>query len=105
MKNRKIKTLLVTCAVAGAALLAIAGKAENADKTFLSVATASTGGTYYPMGVGLANVWSNRLKHRGYRSPANPPPARSRISTCCKRRGAVGDFAKPDRRRSLSGRA
>lgn len=56
MKNRKIKTLLVTCAVAGAALLAIAGKAENADKTFLSVATASTGGTYYPMGVGLANV-------------------------------------------------
>ncbi|MBX9334522.1 TAXI family TRAP transporter solute-binding subunit, partial [Serratia marcescens] len=65
MKNRKIKTLLVTCAVAGAALLAIAGKAENADKTFLSVATASTGGTYYPMGVGLANVWSNRLKHQG----------------------------------------
>ena len=44
---------------------AIAGKAENADKTFLSVATASTGGTYYPMGVGLANVWSNRLKHQG----------------------------------------
>ncbi len=65
MKNRKIKTLLVTCAVVGAALLAIAGKAENADKTFLSVATASTGGTYYPMGVGLANVWSNRLKHQG----------------------------------------
>ncbi|PYA92349.1 TAXI family TRAP transporter solute-binding subunit [Serratia marcescens] len=65
MKNRKIKTLLVTCAVAGAALLAIAGKAENADKPFLSVATASTGGTYYPMGVGLANVWSNRLKHQG----------------------------------------
>ncbi len=94
MKNRKIKTLLVTCAVAGAALLAIAGKAENADKTFLSVATASTGGTYYPMGVGLANVWSNRLKHQGYRSPANPPPARSRISTCCKKTRRSWRFCK-----------
>lgn len=105
MKNRKIKTLLVTCAVAGAALLAIAGKAENADKTFLSVATASTGGTYYPMGVGLANVWSNRLKHQdtGHR------PILRRLDReyrpAAKRRGAVGDFAKPDRRRSLSGRA
>ncbi|MEX0632751.1 hypothetical protein M8494_14340 [Serratia ureilytica] len=44
--------MLVICAVIGAALLAIAGKAENADKTFLSVATASTGGTHYPMGAG-----------------------------------------------------
>lgn len=60
MKNRKIKLLLAAGALAAVAALAVAGKVENADKTFLSVATASTGGTYYPMGVGLANVWSNR---------------------------------------------
>ena len=65
MKNRKIKLLLIAGAMVGAAALAVAGKVENADKTFLSVATASTGGTYYPMGVGLANVWSNRLKQNG----------------------------------------
>lgn len=65
MKNRKIKLLLAAGALAAVAALAVAGKVENADKTFLSVATASTGGTYYPMGVGLANVWSNRLKQNG----------------------------------------
>lgn len=65
MKNRKIKLLLTAGAMVAVAALAVAGKVENADKTFLSVATASTGGTYYPMGVGLANVWSNRLKQDG----------------------------------------
>ncbi|MFA1238579.1 TAXI family TRAP transporter solute-binding subunit [Serratia odorifera] len=65
MKNRKIKLLAGITAAIAVVALAIAGKAENVDKTFLSVATASTGGTYYPMGVGLANVWSNRLKQDG----------------------------------------
>lgn len=36
--------------------------AENRDKTFISIATASTGGTYYPIGVGMANIWSTHLK-------------------------------------------
>ncbi len=36
--------------------------AENKDKKFVSVATASTGGTYYPIGVGMANIWSTYLK-------------------------------------------
>ncbi|CDG21557.1 TRAP-type transport system substrate-binding protein [Xenorhabdus poinarii G6] len=44
-------------------IMAITGKIGNAHKRFLSVATASTGGTYYPMGVGLANIWSHHLKH------------------------------------------
>lgn len=65
MKNKKIKLLAGITAAIAVVALAIAGKAENADKTFLSVATASTGGTYYPMGVGLANVWSNLLKQDG----------------------------------------
>jgi TRAP transporter TAXI family solute receptor len=65
MKNRKIKILLIASAAIAVATLAIAGKIENENKTFLSVATASTGGTYYPMGVGLANVWSIQLKQDG----------------------------------------
>ncbi len=62
MKSKKIKTVGVFLGLILAIALAIAGKTENADKTFLSIATASTGGTYYPIGVGLANVWSNALK-------------------------------------------
>ncbi|MBS0976177.1 TAXI family TRAP transporter solute-binding subunit, partial [Serratia rubidaea] len=65
MKNRKIKLLLFSAAAVAVAALAVVGKIENENKTFLSVATASTGGTYYPMGVGLANVWSTRLKQDG----------------------------------------
>ncbi|WP_442801090.1 TAXI family TRAP transporter solute-binding subunit [Serratia rubidaea] len=65
MKNRKIKLLLFTAAAVAVAALAVVGKIENENKTFLSVATASTGGTYYPMGVGLANVWSTHLKQDG----------------------------------------
>ncbi|CDH04653.1 hypothetical protein XBO1_1310002 [Xenorhabdus bovienii str. oregonense] len=47
---------------------------ENANKRFLSVATASTGGTYYPMGVGLANIWSNHLKNKHILAMAIPFP-------------------------------
>ncbi|MEQ1962475.1 TAXI family TRAP transporter solute-binding subunit [Xenorhabdus khoisanae] len=60
--SKKLKFLLATIAAIILIFMAIAGKIENANKRFLSVATASTGGTYYPMGVGLANVWSNHLK-------------------------------------------
>ena len=42
--------------------LAFKAVAENKDKKFVSVATASTGGTYYPIGVGMANLWSQHLK-------------------------------------------
>ncbi|WP_237387043.1 TAXI family TRAP transporter solute-binding subunit [Xenorhabdus sp. Sc-CR9] len=62
MKIKKIKLLLVILAICILVVMAIAGKVENTHKRFLSVATASTGGTYYPMGVGLANIWSNHLK-------------------------------------------
>ncbi|MFI8418141.1 TAXI family TRAP transporter solute-binding subunit [Serratia sp. NPDC078593] len=65
MKNRKIKLFVGVTAAIAVVTLAVIGKVENAHKTFLSVATASTGGTFYPMGVGLANVWSNQLKPDG----------------------------------------
>ncbi|MEW9503097.1 TAXI family TRAP transporter solute-binding subunit [Jeotgalibacillus marinus] len=32
---------------------------------FITIATASTGGTYYPIGVGLGNLWSQELKEEG----------------------------------------
>ncbi|MBD2809990.1 TAXI family TRAP transporter solute-binding subunit [Xenorhabdus sp. Vera] len=62
MKIKKIKLLLAIFAICILVVMAMAGKVENTHKRFLSVATASTGGTYYPMGVGLANIWSNHLK-------------------------------------------
>ncbi|WP_159565224.1 TAXI family TRAP transporter solute-binding subunit [Budvicia diplopodorum] len=65
MKNRQIKMLTIVLTMIAVVALAITGKIKNENKTFLSVATASTGGTYYPMGVGLANVWSNQLKQDG----------------------------------------
>ncbi|WP_439153510.1 TAXI family TRAP transporter solute-binding subunit [Xenorhabdus santafensis] len=60
--TKKVKLLLAILAIIILVVMALAGKIENTNKRFLSVATASTGGTYYPMGVGLANIWSNHLK-------------------------------------------
>ncbi|MBW7984181.1 TAXI family TRAP transporter solute-binding subunit [Enterobacillus tribolii] len=62
MKTNKIKVLALIFGMILVAVMAIAGKKTNENKTFLSVATASTGGTYYPIGVGLANVWTHALK-------------------------------------------
>lgn len=62
MASTKVKRLLTAIVAIALIIMAITGKIENANKRFLSVATASTGGTYYPMGVGLANVWSHHIK-------------------------------------------
>lgn len=62
MKIKKIKLSIAILVTLLIVVMAIAGKKQNARKTFLSVATASTGGTFYPIGVGLANVWTNALK-------------------------------------------
>lgn len=35
---------------------------------FLTIATASTGGTYYPIGVGMGNLWSEKLKDKGIKA-------------------------------------
>lgn len=54
--------------------LALAGcggeKKEGAapKQQFLNIATASPGGTYYPVGVGLANLWTEKLKDKGIRA-------------------------------------
>ncbi|MBD2780547.1 TAXI family TRAP transporter solute-binding subunit [Xenorhabdus szentirmaii] len=62
MTIKRVKPLLTILIFCALVVMAITGKVENAHKRFLSVATASTGGTYYPMGVGLANIWSHHLK-------------------------------------------
>jgi uncharacterized protein len=41
------------------------GKKKN---KFLTIATASTGGTYYPIGVGMGNLWSEKLKDQGIKA-------------------------------------
>jgi TRAP transporter TAXI family solute receptor len=32
---------------------------------FITIATASTGGTYYPIGVGMGNLWTEKLEEQG----------------------------------------
>jgi uncharacterized protein len=63
MKPAKIFTvaavcLLVVCVLASTAPIA----AHGSDKpTNLIIATATTEGTYYPIGVGMASLWSIKL--------------------------------------------
>ena len=47
-----------TIRIAMALLLAFAGAAQAQDKVNLSIATGPTGGVYYPLGGGIANVLS-----------------------------------------------
>src|SRR5438128_3645356 len=55
MSNRSLKVLLVAAAV----LAAVPGFAQ--EKINLSIATGGTGGVYYPLGGGLANVLSKTI--------------------------------------------
>jgi TRAP transporter TAXI family solute receptor len=56
-----VSTLLLTTACS-------MGIANGSKRTFISVATASTGGTYYPIGVGLGNVWTELLYDEGIKA-------------------------------------
>ncbi len=47
--------------VMSALILAACGDGDG-DKEYLTIATASSGGTYYPIGVGLGNVWSDNIE-------------------------------------------
>ncbi|KQL57908.1 MULTISPECIES: TAXI family TRAP transporter solute-binding subunit [Bacillaceae] len=40
----------------------------NEDNHYYSIATASTGGTYYPIGVGMGNLWTEELIDQGIRA-------------------------------------
>lgn len=41
---------------------------SNKDYQYFSIATASTGGTYYPIGVGMGNLWTEELMDQGIRA-------------------------------------
>ncbi|PWW28864.1 hypothetical protein DFO73_105100 [Cytobacillus oceanisediminis] len=62
MMQQKWKIIISIFTLVFIAIIGVQTAAENKDKKFVSVATASTGGTYYPIGVGMANVWSSHLK-------------------------------------------
>lgn len=61
---KKIQLLLIASLML---VLAACGSESTASsgKQFITIATASTGGTYYPIGVGLGNLWSQELGDEG----------------------------------------
>ena len=62
LKKLKVWGFMAVVFVMLAVLVMPSGQARAAEKTTsLVIATATTGGTYYPMGVGMASLWSIRL--------------------------------------------
>lgn len=57
VKKTLIKNLLVTSALS----LSLVSGLSAADEQKYIIATASTGGTYYPVGVGIATIASIKL--------------------------------------------
>ena len=53
--NKLLKTLLISCCM----LLSLSGYAQ--EKMNISIATGGTGGVYYPLGGGMANVFSKAI--------------------------------------------
>lgn len=63
---KKVKLLLmVSMLLILAACGSEGGASGSGGKKFITIATASTGGTYYPIGVGLGNLWSQELGDEG----------------------------------------
>ncbi len=56
----KILTVSVICALVAVSMGGVA-LAQKKKPISLVIATATTGGTYYPIGVGMASLWSIRL--------------------------------------------
>ncbi len=65
-KKPDFKVVILVCVPLFAMLLAVSGKAQDSQDskpaTHYSLATASTGGTYYPVGVAIATLSKVRLK-------------------------------------------
>lgn len=40
-------------------------KKESTERQFLTIATASTGGTFYPIGIGMGQLWTETLEDQG----------------------------------------
>lgn len=63
-----MKKLLVTAL--GLALILPGVSMAKKTKVSLIITTATTGGTYYPVGVGMATLWTTKLKKQGIRVAA-----------------------------------
>jgi TRAP transporter TAXI family solute receptor len=59
----KVLTLIVICVFAVTSLTGVSWAAKKKEIS-LVIATATTGGTYYPIGVGMASLWSIRLRNK-----------------------------------------
>ncbi len=66
MNRNKIVYVLVTFIVA----IVFCATSVRAASTFISIGTGSTGGTFYPVGVILANVFNQELQSKGYKFTA-----------------------------------
>ena len=70
-KRKRSRTLRLAAAVAAGAMLLAACNGEDeaadddgdaaGDRVFLTMATGSTGGTYFPLGGAMAGVWNDNL--------------------------------------------
>ena len=61
---RSVALMLAALAIVSLAV-GLPGEAQAAKKKVsLIIATATTGGTYYPMGVGMASLWSIKLANK-----------------------------------------
>ncbi len=63
MYSRFLSKILIVAVISALVAVSFAGVASAQKKKPISlvIATATTGGTYYPIGVGMASLWSIRL--------------------------------------------
>ncbi|MBT2688071.1 TAXI family TRAP transporter solute-binding subunit [Bacillus sp. ISL-47] len=66
-RNLLFLLLAIVTIIASACGSTEAGSGKKSNQ-FLTIATASTGGTYYPIGVGMGNLWSDKLKDQGIKA-------------------------------------
>ena len=66
MYRRYLSKLLIVTFICVFVAVSFAGVSSAAKKKTISlvIATATTGGTYYPIGVGMASLWSIRLANK-----------------------------------------
>jgi TRAP-type uncharacterized transport system substrate-binding protein len=66
LKRNSVLTFVI-----GILVVLLATTSTFAAVKFISIATGSTGGTYYPVGVILATTFGEELKDSGYRFSAH----------------------------------
>ena len=67
--NRFVQRLVCMRLVIVATLLALMSMTLAQPQSFI-ITTASTGGTFYPVGVGMASLWTEQLREQGVRVSA-----------------------------------